>query len=174
MKTSNYSVKWKLFFYLSLFVVFILAVLWLFQIVLLDDVYKTIKTTEIKSTAEILKRSINDRDFSDKASKIAYNKDLCIIITDENGRQLLSIDAQNNCAIHKISSQSLYKLYNRAKAGGGSQLSKFKKDAFRGVYVDIENLEENTGSESDECIIYTVIASDSNNNNYDILKFIFN
>ena len=47
----------------GIFIVVVWALLWLFQIVLLEPFYRTVKTAEVKSTAEAVEHRLEDESF---------------------------------------------------------------------------------------------------------------
>ncbi len=50
------SIRWKIQNYLILFIISTLVILWVFQVVFLDDFYRVIKTREVKSFAASIQR----------------------------------------------------------------------------------------------------------------------
>ena len=65
MKLDKFSIKWKLFFYILIFAGSIILLFSVFQIVLLDDFYRSIKTKDINNLTldakeEIYNAKIND------------------------------------------------------------------------------------------------------------------
>lgn len=80
-KEKNLSMQNKLLLSLLFFSVLFLALLWLFQIVFLEDFYKAIKTNELKSNANILIENIQDEGFSTMAEDISYRYGINIRIT---------------------------------------------------------------------------------------------
>lgn len=99
--------KLKMFGYMALFIVIVIAVLWLFQIVLLDDIYTLTVKAEAKnissSIAETLKESKDDEEFRSKVYDIAANHSTCVsvyAIKDGFGTELVSAHSQGLCIIH--------------------------------------------------------------------------
>ena len=77
----NYSIKWTLFSYFVIFIAIILAILFLFQIVFLDDFYRARKEKEVETTAKVIEK--NKLLGSDNLFKRVYeNDDTCIIFTE--------------------------------------------------------------------------------------------
>lgn len=97
------GIRQKMFIYLTMFTGFVLGVLWLFQVVWLDDIYQTIKIGQIKSATAMLAKSIEHssddeeyREYLQTASdRIAIESELCVIIykieqtTDWLGRSVI-------------------------------------------------------------------------------------
>ena len=74
------SVKWKIFFYFVAFSLIMLVLLWLFQIVLLKDFYRTIKTNELYSTAQTIQKNIDSQDLTSLMDSVAKKKDICLML----------------------------------------------------------------------------------------------
>ena len=115
-KNSNkeLSVKWKIFVYFLAFSLIMLVLLWLFQIVLLNDFYKTIKTNELFSTAKAIEKSINSEFLDTTIEGISSKRDICIMLYKEPAELIYSSEVQMNCIIHKIPSSLLYALSEKA------------------------------------------------------------
>ena len=96
------GIKWKLFAYLAAFAAVILIILWLCQVVFLGDIYRTIKTAEIKNAASELSRIVNDTDrLSEAVETVSRKNDVCILVlkmlSKETAFKLVSCDAVKNC-----------------------------------------------------------------------------
>ena len=87
------SLRAKMFLSFGLFCVIVLAVLWLFQTVLLDDVYKTLKLYELEKCADQVYHAVMQSpsydDFDEAAGELAKEYAVCLSIYDirEHGRQ---------------------------------------------------------------------------------------
>lgn len=124
------SVRWKIFGYLALFVGILLILLWLFQIVFLNNFYRAIKTTTIKKTANQIALSINDADISEKIINLSRQNDLCIRVLDRKFNDLYSAEIMPNCFIHHMPDSAILKYYNQARAKQGATLEIFTLDEF--------------------------------------------
>ena len=85
-----------------------LILLWIFQIVLLNDFYKYIKINELKGVAnELTKSTISfDSGFENSLTE----KDICMSILSQNGFLIYSCNTHRPCAIHRMPQQLVYKL----------------------------------------------------------------
>ena len=72
--SGRLGVKWKLFGFLALFTALILVILWLCQVVFLEDIYKSTKINEIRLSARTLVANIDSDKFEDRAKEIAAKK----------------------------------------------------------------------------------------------------
>lgn len=70
----------------GIFIVVVWALLWLFQIVLLEPFYRTVKTAEVKSTAEAVEHRLEDESLDEEVRQLCYNTGINILVTDELGR----------------------------------------------------------------------------------------
>lgn len=123
------KMKWKIFGYFALFCAFTIAILWIFQIVLLDRFYQSIMARKLAATAAILSADTDDDGFEEKVYGIAEKTGFCISVYEiKDGVGTLKVDAhvKNTCLIHNMRSNSiLNELYGRAKDGDGSVTKRY-------------------------------------------------
>ena len=93
--------------YLVLFVAFVIALLWLFQIVLLDDFYRWDKTNQVRAASDTLVDNIDNERLSHLIDRLAEENDVCILLLDENGRLLYSSQDNRFCMIHRMNHRDL-------------------------------------------------------------------
>ncbi len=80
-------------------IVFIL--LWLFQIVFLENFYEGMKIKDVQHTATRIAKNYDAENYSAVLTDIALNNDLCIEITDKYNRTLYTKDVMGrSCFIH--------------------------------------------------------------------------
>lgn len=84
-RLNHISIKWRIFAYFAVFTAVILVFLWVFQVVFLNDFYKSIKIREIKSSAQTIEKSIHSNNFNTTLQNVAQNGQMCIILSTENG-----------------------------------------------------------------------------------------
>lgn len=87
-----------------------LILLWIFQIVLLNDFYKSIKINELKDYANFLTKNINDISFNSQFERELSENDICMSIFADNGILVYSCNTHRNCAIHRLPQHVVYKL----------------------------------------------------------------
>lgn len=86
--------KWKIFGYFALFCAFTIAILWIFQIVLLDRFYQSIMARKLAATAAILSADTDDDGFEEKVYGIAEKTGFCISVYEiKDGVGTLKVDA---------------------------------------------------------------------------------
>ena len=87
MKKNSLNIEiWK---YLILFSIFILAFLWVFQVLFLNKYYRWEKIKDIKEVAKKIEKSKSIDNLKYVINNAAYNKNICVEITD-NSRSLYS------------------------------------------------------------------------------------
>lgn len=124
-KLSNLGIKWKLLLYFVIFSVVLLALLWVFQIVLLEPFYKAIKTSNIKSCAESLSQNLSNENLSTLVDEIGTQNDTCVEIyeiTDLGYSLVQNKEVNNKSIIYQIPSKQLVEYYNSAKDAGGTYI----------------------------------------------------
>lgn len=101
--------------------------LWLLQIVFLNDFYRTIKINEIKNTAESIADNINEdtETLTRFVGQVSQNNDVCAIVLDANITPIISSDVLRECIIHRLSPMDYTRLYVDVKADGGGKTQQF-------------------------------------------------
>lgn len=121
--SSTISIRYKVFGYFAVFIACILLFLWFFQIVFLNDFYKITKINEIKSSAQMISRNIENEDLDDLLTTISKNQQMCMEMINISNGTIVKVDgAIKDCLIHKLPLSSLYNYYDLAKNNGGSYL----------------------------------------------------
>ncbi len=139
MRRDKISIKYNLFLYLTAFVTVMLILLWLFQIVFLDDFYKQIKIRNIKSMAQTIENNIEMENFQEFVNSLAWEEDTCIKIMDDSGKTTYSVELRPDCIIHKLPTDELFRLYSSAKQNGGTYLEFFSMDKAVGRRIPAVN-----------------------------------
>ena len=123
------GISWRLFGSLIAFVVLILAVIWIFQIVLLNRFYENSKLEELRNSDKIISNSIDDEKLLDMVNTISIDTDTCIRVFKVDGDQLVEIassDVNRGCTLHKAG-EELCRFYENAVKNGGTY-SQTKRD----------------------------------------------
>ena len=87
MFLKNKKLKSKIWIYLTIFSILILAFLWFFQVVFLDHFYKWSKTNDINKIGNKIISNYNKDDFTDTLDMLTFTEDVCIEIN--KGSELL-------------------------------------------------------------------------------------
>ncbi|MFB0918928.1 MAG: HAMP domain-containing sensor histidine kinase [Clostridiaceae bacterium] len=87
-KTNKPSIGWKLLLYLSIFSAILLLVLWMLQIVFMEDFYRFVRTGEAKEIANVIVRDIdsgNEDKIGEYMNSKSLSNDVSIAIADKDG-----------------------------------------------------------------------------------------
>ncbi len=124
------SIRWELFLYLALFIVFALSVIWLFQVKLLDTFYGNIKKKELKKAADIMEISIAEGTMQTTAYQYAVDYGICVkiySIAGSTATELVAVDVSGDSVLYNITDKYLSELYSKALANGGEYAEKRTK-----------------------------------------------
>ena len=103
LKTKKpYSVKWKIFGSLLIFICIIIVVLWLFQVFFLEKFYVAIKSKAVKNAANEINEVINEDNYQDKINTIARQDEFCVIVYSDTGITLTSKEGDPRCNINEL------------------------------------------------------------------------
>lgn len=72
------KIRWKIFGFLLGFCVLLLAILWIFQVVFLDDMYKFIRKMEIEEAVTQVEHNINSPKIEDVIYELELNKEIIV------------------------------------------------------------------------------------------------
>lgn len=146
----------------AVFTVLVLAILWLFQTVLLDDIYRGLKLNELQKCADQIERNVDGTDsVAAVTDELAKKYMVCISAYEISGSgarktgQTISVNHVNSfCFIHNVSSDDLLnELYRSASENGGEYLYRKSLVAmFRGE-------RENKNADAGENVIYAKLIA---------------
>lgn len=154
IKLHQLSLQWKIYLFLLSFCALLLLILWLFQVVFLDDIYKAIKIKEIKSDANAIIKTINANNYEELIDQISNSKDICIEIITKNGAEVYSADVVRECVIHKMPSVEKLLILRKALENGGELMEYY---GGRHMGKGKKNL---AGAPFPESIIYAKVMTD--------------
>lgn len=138
---NKISLKWQLFGIFTAFAAIILAMLWLFQIVFLDDFYKEIKIRNIKEAAYNIEKNIDNPDLQTLVTRIAQSGEMCVLVYKTDGTRLADADLLIGCLLHKVSAQTREEWYLAAADSGGEYLNIYQLDTFKNNQYDSGNFQ---------------------------------
>ncbi len=140
LRRRGVSIQWRLLAYLSIFVVFILLVLWVFQVQMLNRFYENIKQQEMKKIADSLVAVLGDDEATERAvyaGAVDYSTCICVYrIEGPLARQVASADVSGDCIIHHVTGDHLAALYNYAKNNDGLYTGKVQFRSGGMVWLD--------------------------------------
>lgn len=80
---NNISLKWRLFGFLLGFSSLLLVILWLFQTVFLNDMYRMTRMWEIEKAVAVVRKNIDSPDLNFVLTDLFKEKEIYIALTDE-------------------------------------------------------------------------------------------
>lgn len=118
------GISWRLFGVLLIFIAFILVVIWIFQVLLLNQFYEHTKMEELQATDAALSSVLGDADkLSYTACFYASEYDECIRVFRINGGEanelVPDICTTPSCLIHHTSNRSLWDYCKKAMNSEG-------------------------------------------------------
>ena len=114
----------------------LVALLWMFQTVFLDQFYRAIKTAEIKRTAAVIAANIDHAELKTLITRIAQHDDLSIRIFTVSGGDLASIEIGPSSLINHLAIEDLYELYDKTIASNGEYLEAYDRSALNNDRYD--------------------------------------
>lgn len=110
--------------------------LWLFQIVFLDEFYRLQKTEMLKSSSDSIVRNINNENLQTLADRIAEDNEVCVLVIDENLKLIVSAEYTPGCIIHHMSVHDILRYTEMAKDENESVLRIFPMLGFKNEKYD--------------------------------------
>ena len=172
MRRNKWSIRWQLFGYLVAFVAGLLLVLWLFQIVFLEEFYKKIKINEVKEVGKKIEASIDKDYLVDLLDNLATRKQLCIVLTNDSGEVLYKRDELTNSSIYHMSNFEYYLAGINAEKRGGQLLYYFNYSDFAKSLEKKNNILQQVPAglrNKDDSVIYTRLLKSQAGNQYILL-----
>lgn len=117
--------------YLVLFVAFVIAMLWLFQIAGLDQFYRYHKTKRVMSAADAMIKNLDHAEVEVLADQLSAQNDVCILVLDVNGRVIISSEDTQFCLIHRMSIRDLNWWCSRVPEDGSTLMEQFNVQPFQ-------------------------------------------
>lgn len=116
------GIQWRLMLYLAVFGVFILTVIWIFQVGLLGRIYSSIKSRELTKTEQALVETLGDEDgLAEVADDCAARYSICIQVWRVVGNHAMTVASSHvtsDCFMHHVSDNFLWMRYMDALSSG--------------------------------------------------------
>ncbi len=130
-RRNNIGVKWKIFFYVSVYTLVFIAALWLLQIVFIKNIYGAVKRAEIKAAATETEKYIPDLDKVKSAAESQSKKrNICFIVyvVDPDGvfTTVCSCESSRECAIHSLDEAGIRRIYDITRTSGKRTLATYR------------------------------------------------
>lgn len=161
--------------YLVSFVLILICVLWLVQIVFLDDIYKGIKETEIKEISRTIAENFTNSDIQSIIDYSQTQMDVSISVIDKNGRAVLSnVNFPNDILTSKLDYETYGHLFREAEKHDGATY--YIDDSLVDRYRSVERFAKDNNvmqRRKMSALICTRIVSDSDGNKFLLMAYSF-
>ncbi|MEG0315022.1 MAG: HAMP domain-containing sensor histidine kinase [Erysipelotrichaceae bacterium] len=137
MKERINKIQTKIVLYLFAFIGIMIFLLWMFQIVFLQDFYKFFKTRDIKRGANAIAQNLDNKELPTILSDISNKNDMCINVIDDNGNMLFT--PNKNC---QLTAKEINTLYNDASDSNGTALQIRRINEYNAEYNRVNPKEE--------------------------------
>lgn len=97
MKLKKNSLITKIWIYLIIFSITILAILWLFQVCFFDSYYEHVKTKDMDEIATKISQNYKNEHFDDILDDISFNRGVCIEILSNDNSIYIHNDLSKGC-----------------------------------------------------------------------------
>ncbi len=124
---SKVSLKWRLFGYFAIFTVILLGILWVCQTLLLDTIYRRIKTDSLKKCVNEMAYVIKSEDYYASIEELARDYDVSVKIVNANYETKFSYAVSPTNIISRISPAETFILCNRAHRNGGTYVQVYQQ-----------------------------------------------
>lgn len=160
---------------MTLFALVMLVILWLFQVVFLDDFYKAIRTHDIKEQARLVAGALGSNSFVEDLNGIAAGQDVSVLVTDIAGNRLYELTGSPFSLIGWLGKTDFQKLIGLAGPSGSYLLSikqnKLPGDFGNGAQIQGQPNLLRFAMRAPESIIYTLLAKGQNGKNYAVILY---
>ena len=157
--------KLKLTGYFLLFSALLLVILWLFQVVFLDDFYRFIKRQELEKNTDLICENIEDDDLSELVAEIQEKDDIAagVYLTTQSVFRQLYVQRESGDFSMDIMPHEVYGYYALAKEEGGELISTsdllYETYASKYSYSQYDRNEKIRGKSDAELICARIIRS---------------
>lgn len=132
---QSMGVRSRIFLYFLVFTALLLMLLWLFQIVLLDDFYRLQKTDMLKSSSQSIVQNINNKNLDALVDRIAEENNVCILVTSDTMVEMASADISPGCIVHHMNPRDLQQIAGSLE-NDGVMVTTFPMKNFRNRMYD--------------------------------------
>jgi len=147
MPKSMMGIKLRLIAYFLVFVFAIIFFLWVFQILLLDEFYKAVKTEEIKKFSQTI-RHVEIADLPEYLESSAAYEDICVVVYDSSLNKILESKTDSFPFIKLMDKDFVSDLYSHTVLNGGHFLRTYKLGDFSYDSPDDDITPENYNAEA--------------------------
>jgi len=109
------SIRGRIHLYIMAFIMFLMAILWVIQVVFFNAIYKLVKRNEATEVAQLVAQVINGEKRVEMLVEDVAAKEVCIVVFNSKMQQVQSLDGPRECIIHKMSHQEKIDIVNGVK-----------------------------------------------------------
>ena len=142
------GIRGKLLLYLALLIGFIISLVWICQIALLFNFYRSYRTQQVNTAADSVIQNIDNEDLDDLADRLSADNDLSLMICGENGDMLLAAEHVRYSMLSRMKEQEINRLAEKAPEDGSAwietvnvapfQNENYRKEQFTGQVPENE------------------------------------
>lgn len=129
-KWKKAGIKWKIFAYFLLFSLLLLSFLWVYQTVLLEYFYKSIKISELRQCVNEVERNIDSNDLTSILNELAEKKDVGIMVTDYNFSKINVAGNSEFSIIPRLRVSEFFQIYKLAEENKGEAFQSYRIGGF--------------------------------------------
>jgi len=133
---NSIGIRPRIFLYFLLFTGLLLVLLWLFQIVFLDEFYRMQKTEMLRSFSNGIVHNIDNENLQSLADRIAEQDNVCVMVADESMRPVVTAESWNGCLVHHMSPFDLWRYAGSIREENDAVVAEFPLNAFRNQIYD--------------------------------------
>ena len=112
------KIKWKIFIYMLAFTAILLAILWFFQTVYLEEFYKYVKMSEMDNAIDNVMAVIDDEEIQTAVETIGQNYDMSVAVVAEDGSVTYTSDTENESYISVLNNNQRKSIILKALQDG--------------------------------------------------------
>ena len=107
----------------------LMLLLWLFQVVLLDRFYQSVKTYSIRRAAQKIAQNIDEIGIDRQLDNLTRKPDIYLRILDREGRDIYQSRSGPMSLIHDMDADAVELVFRSAEESGGTVLNLFRQDS---------------------------------------------
>lgn len=158
MKERRISIKWRIFIYLIGFCMLLLGLLWVFQIIFLDQFYKSIKTLEIRRDASAISSYVGNDQWDQLSAAISHRDDLYVEVWAVDYGTIIVTGNYRDGIQAKMSQKEKIALFMEVREKGMSIIKPYFTEVPHGFRTKIN-----------ESIMYSDIITGENGNTWMVM-----
>lgn len=133
---QSHGIRNRIFMYFLLFTALLLVLLWLFQIVFLDDFYRLQKREMLRSFSSSIVRNIDHENLQALTDRIVEQDNVCVLIVDDNMNTIVTSESWHNCLIHHLHPHDLWLYTQSLSPEDNAKVAEFPLGGIRNLRYD--------------------------------------